>query len=145
MRTLMIRCDRCHEVMAEDELKVDYVSGGYRGERYCSCPFCGNESMTYVRECARCGEWCEDTYGTSGSEMCDSCISEVAEVRTVIEYGENTEVETKVNGFFEYVFRTEINEILKAEFMKLPEFKQNEYMRDYVSTDKSEFADWYMH
>lgn len=140
---LTIKCDQCHEVMTEDDLKVDYREGGDIGEPHWSCPYCGCDSWTYVRECVRCGEYSEDTYGTAGSELCDKCIDELADEETVIEYGQDEQTETKVNGFLAYVFYGDIDEILKSEFMKLPKQKRKEYLKGYVDCDKSDFSDWY--
>ena len=148
---MLIRCNKCGEVFDSDDLKVDYIEGGYKGETHYSCPYCDDDRWEYVEQCSRCGRYfsldaleCE-IHGTTGSMMCDDCIDEVADARTVVEYGDydNTSVDG-INGLFAYMYGSgEINDILMAHFTQLPEEMQKEWIRKYIADDKANFADWY--
>lgn len=143
----MLECSKCHEIFEYEDLKVDYTEGGYYGELHYSCPYCGNDELDEVEQCARCGKHLlpEELHGTVGSLMCDDCIDEVADVRTVLEYGYDNSTEVDgINGLFAYVYSAgEINDILLAHFTQMSEEKQNKWVSMYVGDDKSEFADWY--
>lgn len=148
---MLIRCDKCKEIFGREDLKVDYTEGGYLGEPHYSCPYCGDDQWEYVEQCSRCGRYfsldsleCE-IHGTTGSMMCDDCIDEVADARTVVEYGDydNTSVDG-INGLFACMYGSgEINDILMAHFTQLPEDMQKEWIRKYIADDKANFADWY--
>ena len=148
---MLIKCQKCKEIFDSDDLKLDYTEGGYRGEPHWSCPYCGDDQCESIGQCCRCGKyfaWDEDQlFGTSGSEMCKDCIEDVADVRTVIEYGnvENrTQSEVTINGFFASIYSPEeINDVLMADFMKLPEWMQKEKTQAFVASDYNDFADWY--
>lgn len=146
MRNQKCKCDICHIVFDSDELEKDFIDGGYHGEPHYTCPYCGSEEWEYVEECCRCGEYFlydDDIYGTSGSMICRKCIDKEMTVENVIDYGNERTDEISLNGLFIYVYSdTEINEILKREFMKLPEEKRNQYIKDYVECDLHDFADW---
>ena len=150
---MLIKCQKCKEIFDSDDLKLDYTEGGYRGEPHYSCPYCGDDQWEWVEQCSRCGKYFSlDTYdchihGTSGSMMCDDCIDEVADVRTVVDYGyskyETAEVDG-INGLFAYMFSAgEINDILMAHFTQLPEEQQKKWAKDYIKEDLNNFADWY--
>ena len=71
-------------------------------------------------------------------------MKEVSDVRTVVEYGNDNREEVKINGLFACIYdEDEINEILLADFMRLPAERQRELTDDFVDRDKSDFADWY--
>lgn len=150
---MLIECSHCHEIFDSDDLKLDYTEGGYRGEPHYSCPYCGDDQWDYVEQCTRCGKYysmdsmdCQ-IHGTSGSMMCEDCIDEVADVRTVVDFGssENQLVEVdEINGLFAFVYSPEeINDILLACFTQLPEHLQKKWTKEYIQQDLNEFADWY--
>lgn len=144
MRENLCKCNDCRRVYFSDELRHDTFNGGDIGESHWSCPYCGGDNFEEIYECARCGHYVEEAFGCVGSMLCEECFAEVADVRTVVEYGKDNPAEVKINGLFACVYdEDEINEILLADFMKLPEKKQREWTDDYVSADKSDFADWY--
>ena len=150
---MLIQCNKCKEIFDSDDLKLDYTEGGYRGEPHYSCPYCGDDQWDYVEQCTRCGKYfsmdsmdCQ-LHGTSGSMMCEDCIDEVADVRTVVDFGssENQLVEVdEINGLFAFVYSPEeINDILLACFTQLPEHLQKKWTKEYIQQDLNEFADWY--
>lgn len=143
----LILCNDCRQTCDRENLKHDYFNGGDMGESHWSCPYCGSDNIEDVAECVRCGKILplDEVYGYEGNQICDDCIEEVADVRTVIEYGNARRVDDiNINGLFACVFdEDEINEILLSEFMKLSETKQKSYIRDFMWADKSDFADWY--
>ena len=150
---MLIQCNKCKEIFDSDDLKLDYTEGGYRGEPHYSCPYCGDDQWDYEEQCTRCGKYysmdsmdCQ-IHGTSGSMMCEDCIDEVADVRTVVDFGssENQLVEVdEINGLFAFVYSPEeINDILLACFTQLPEHLQKKWTKEYIQQDLNEFADWY--
>lgn len=146
MRNLMCKCDKCQSLFDEDQLAVDYVSGGYHGEPFYKCPYCGYDEWDYVAECCRCGEYISvdgEIYGTLGSMVCRKCIDKEMDAETVIAYGDYSVTEATLNGLFTFVYsEDEINEILKKEFMRMREDKRNQFLKDYVESDLPEFAEW---
>lgn len=147
----LIRCEKCREIFDESDLVTDYVNGGDIGEPHDSCPYCGCDDWEYVSQCECCGRYFTndragyEIFGTSGSQMCADCIDDAADVRTVIDYGNHEFVEVdEINGLFARVYdSSEINDILLANFMQLPEAKQKEWIQKYIEDDKDNFADWY--
>lgn len=147
MRELMVKCDKCHEIFGEYSLVDDRNNGGDTGESLLRCPYCGCDSYQYVEECAICGEWIDEDhkiYGTDGSLMCEDCIKKESTEKNVIEYGDSTQTEVKVNGFLAYVFEGEIDEILKREFANMTASMRRRLMDGFVECDPDDFSDWYM-
>lgn len=148
---MLIQCNKCKEIFDSDDLKLDYTEGGYRGEPHYSCPYCGDDQWDYVEQCAHCGKYFSSDdvsiliHGTAGSMMCNDCIEDVSDTRTAIDYGNHDSVEVDgINGLFAYMYSAEeINDILLADFMKLPDYKQKEWINKYINEDKANFADWY--
>lgn len=140
----LYKCNDCRRVFFDDELRHDFRNGGDIGESHWSCPYCGGDNLDEVYECAHCGHYVEEAYGCVGSLLCEDCLKEVSDVRTVVEYGNDNREEVKINGLFACIYdEDEINEILLADFMRLPAERQRELTDDFVDRDKSDFADWY--
>lgn len=146
----LCRCTKCKEIFSEDELITDYVNGGDIGEPHNECPHCGCDDIEYIHECTYCGKYFSDDdarslHGYDGTLICEDCLKDEMDVRTIIEYGntENNVVETHINGLFAYMFsESELNDILLAEFMRLPESKQKQYAEKYAECDLDDFAEW---
>ena len=143
------KCTKCGEIMDSTDLAKDYTDGGYRGEPHLSCPYCGCDELDEVEQCSRCGKWVEGfdlshlIYGSVGNEVCLDCLQDAADdVRTVIDYGAKRTEDVEINGLWAYVYtKDEINDILMADFMKLPERMQKQYTQGFAECDYSDFAE----
>jgi len=133
-------CFGCEREIEADEVKT-YEEPGYRA---IYCPYCGRDDIEDAYECEECGEVKPDCMMYAG--ICTDCLDKEAEnVRQVIEFGaEDTDNgEVTINALWAYVYTPdEINDILTADFMKLPEAKQKEFARKYATEDRYNFADW---
>jgi DNA-directed RNA polymerase subunit RPC12/RpoP len=140
-RAIYYKCNRCGEVFNEMEAfdpNLDEIR----------CTECGSDDVSEAEQCYECGEWIstddERLYGLNG--LCKECLGKHAsEIRTVIQYGSEDEYngEVKINAMWAKVYTPdEINEILMADFMKLPEAKQRSLAWEYVNDDPDAFADW---
>ena len=142
-KTYKAKCFKCGWIGDWSDLNKDYCDGGYRGEPHETCPNCGDDDIGEVIECRSCGGCFEDVYGSNGLEICDDCLNKLINTRTVAEYGELNPEEVEISGLWAKVYtQDEINQILMADFMKLPESKQYEYCKMYVDDDPNDFADW---
>ena len=145
---MIYKCQKCGAITESKYLRIDYFQGGYKDEMHFSCPMCGDDELDEVRECSSCGRiFTEDEfdmlYGTSGTEICRTCMEKEMDVRTIIEYGAKEVDEVKINGLFSFTFdESELNEALCSYFMQMPDSKQKEYAARFVESDPSDFADW---
>lgn len=142
------RCIKCKEIFAETELITDYINGGDIGEPHNTCPHCGYDDYEYIVQCLYCGKYFgEDEtrylHGYMGSEICEDCLKQEMDVRTIVDYGAKDDCEKRINGLFAYAFNeSEINDILLRAFMELPESKQAEKAKCYAECDLDDFAEW---
>ena len=142
-KTWKVKCCNCGWIGDESDLIKDYCDGGYRGEPHETCPNCGDDDIGEVTECRGCGEYSDETYGTYGWELCEDCLNKLINTRTVAEYGEEHPEDVEISGLWAKVYtQDEINQILMADFMKLPDSKQYEYCKMYVDDDPHDYADW---
>ena len=142
-KTYKAKCFKCGWIGDWSDLNKDYCDGGYRGEPHETCPNCGDDDIGEVIECRSCGGCFEDVYGSNGLEICEDCLNKLINTRTVAEYGEEHPEDVEISGLWAKVYtQDEINQILMADFMKLPDSKQYEYCKMYVDDDPHEFADW---
>lgn len=145
MRETMWKCERCGEICSTQELKKDYIDGGYRGEPHYTCPCCGSEYVEEVYQCELCGEWffSDEIFGSIGEMACKSCIEKHKKAEEVLDFADDDHVDVELNGLLAFAFEEdEINEILKREFLKLPKSQQRDIIDDYVSDTRSEFAEY---
>ena len=135
-------CINCEREVDVDDVIQYYDSG--TGYLELNCPYCKDDMLEYAYECESCGKVVPHSLVTNG--VCDNClISEAENVRQVIEFGaEDTDNgEVTINALWAYVYTPdEINDILTADFMNLPEAKQKEFARKYATEDRYNFADW---
>ena len=138
-----LKCEKCGEIFANDEVAKDYCDGGYRGEPHESCPYCGCDDLIDVEQCSICGKWVERSYGCMGHEVCEDCLLDNMDVRTVCDFGEQHPEDVEISGLFASVYsKEEINDILLADFMKLPEQKQMEFCKNFAEDDRNQFAEF---
>lgn len=132
----MLVCNRCGEVIHEDELEYSREDYGEMTPDPCHC---GGEFVE-ATECACCGEWFdnEDLNG-----VCEVCLEEHTNLETAIAMGaENLVEDVAINGFFAYALTSEqINEIL-GNWVKVNIAKDNPEIAKYLNEDKGYFADF---
>lgn len=136
----VMRCERCGEVFECNE--AVFLPENGNESKLPSCPSCGCLDLADGEICDMCGHFTE--YDFDG--ICKECLmDEASDVEQVIEYGKSDDDngEVTINGLFAYVYTPEeINDILMADFKRLPEEKQKEFTRRYVCNDEYCFADW---
>lgn len=139
-----VQCLACGWICDEEDLNKDYCDNGYRGEPHETCPYCGGDDLVDGFECRCCGKFIDYGFGSHGWVVCRDCLDELIEPRTVIEFGEQHTQSVDISGLWASVYTPdEINEILMADFMKLPDAKQYEYCKEYVyEDDPSDYSDF---
>lgn len=134
-----MKCDNCGTVFYENDFVLESVGDGRVITR---CPNCGSEDFEDGAICNLCGEFVNFDY----NGICKDCLmDEASDIQQTIEYGKSDgdNGDVTINGLFAYVYSPEeINDILMADFLRLPEEKQKEFTRRYVCNDEYCFADW---
>lgn len=137
------QCEDCGEIFCAEDVRVIKDGGGDKGEDWNVCPHCGSDCLEKVAQCDDCGKYVDPAELVGGK--CPDCVANEAEkVDQVKQYGAAFPAEVEINGLFAYVYSSdEINELLAADFAKLPEYRQKQYCRDFIKDDPMNFIDWF--
>jgi len=141
MKEYRMKCTRCGQINSAEDMKIDYVDGGYYGEPHMSCSCCGHDDWDEVFQCADCGEWF--TEDEMVEDLCRDCFDKNATVENVTEYGEEYKEDVEINGLYAYAFTpAQINSILAREFAALNGAAQKKAAAEIVSDDPYNFREW---
>ena len=122
-------CMRCHAV------SHDWID---------ECPECGSENIEDVFFCYECGEPVDSFLTWKHGGLCEKCFTdEATHLNTAVEYGNRVRLDVSINGLFEKAFTQEqIDDILCAAFVQLPEEKQHEIEMEFCTDDAPYFVEW---
>lgn len=140
----MLICENCRNIYTEENAKVAkqdlFVEGEYIGtEEYLVCK-CGG----WLVEAKICPA-CERIYIQEDEDICGDCYNEAQDLDTCLKLGEEeyNDVSVAINGFLAMVYdKDEIERCLLNDFEKLPSWKQQEYIKEYLDGDLGYLADW---
>jgi RecJ-like exonuclease len=135
-------CEDCKEVYEElrtAKEKHPYGQGYVEEEiEIYECDCCGGDLVE-----AKCCPICDYTIIPKDEDICEDCIKEGCTLENCLEMGNDTTEEYDINGFLASVYSLdEVIECLLADFSKMPQHMQQEYIENYCKEDKWFFTDF---
>ena len=135
----MLICDRCGELMNEDDAQYDTRNSDV-GDFIKGCS-CGGDWVD-ATECRICGQWFNDELYI---KVCEECLDDNANFENALKVGneEECQQEIKINGYLAYEFSTnQIEQVLIKLLRETHDLNLPLKYREFLLSDKDYFAEW---